>query len=139
MFLASFSLMDQNNSSLLAECFRKLVEKTMFAPKEEIGGIVLKKKLLKISYNEQNPLGFKRISFLKIVKTALPKSCRKVWWWLYLWKIFLHHFRTLSECDRDFCLNIFLSLGLSRLHSMCSNEHFELKNDLSIISGGWPK
>ena len=57
----------------------------------------------------------------------------------YTSKKHLRHFRTLNEYDRDFCLNNFLSLRLSRLHSMCSKEHFELKNDLSILSGGWPK
>ena len=118
---------------------RKRVEKAMFAPKKHFGGRVLKQKLLEISYNERNLLNFKRNVFLKVVKTALPNSSRKIWWWLYLEKIPFHRFRTMSECDRDFCLNIFLSLGLSRLHSMCSKEQFELKNDLSIVSVGWPK
>ena len=61
-----------------------LSKKQCLLQKNILEGLFWKKKLLEISYNERNLLDFQRNVFLKVVRTALPNSSRKIWWWLYL-------------------------------------------------------
>ena len=115
-----------------------LSKKQCLLRKNILEGLFWEKKLLEIFYNERNLLDFKRNVSFEVVRTASPNSSRKIWWWFSSKKT-SSSFSDIEWMRSWFCLNNFLSLGLSRLHSMCSKEQFELKNDLSIGPGGWTK